>query len=133
MIRPIDPDEAVAVNGVPVTGRMLAEARQQLAHKGAFLPTWAELPGEDQRKAAQSAAGWLRALAELVAEASSPERLAELDRADPLNQCGGCERYVPLDEAQPVPFTPPAPDGRFYRRWHPACVEAAKRDRAAAR
>lgn len=67
MIRPIDPDEAVTVNGFPVTGRQLAEARQELSHRGVHNPRWAELSQHDQDMAALSAGSWLRALTELVA------------------------------------------------------------------
>lgn len=130
MIRRIDPDEPVTVNGVPVTGRMLAEARQELSHRGVHNPRWAELSPRDQETAALSAGGWLRALSELIAEATSPERLEELDRVDPLNQCGGCTRYVPLHDAHPVPTAIIGPDGIRYQRWHPACVTAERERRA---
>lgn len=135
MIRRIDPDEAVTINGVPVSGRMLAEARQELSHRGVHNPRWVELSLRDQETAALSAGGWLRALAELVAEEASPsmERLAELDRANPLSHCGRCTKYVPLAEAQMVPTVLVGPDGVSYQRWHPGCVEAAKQERQAAR
>lgn len=70
-IRPIDPDEAITVNGVQVTGRQLAEARQELSHRGVHNPRWAELSQHDQDMAALSAGSWLRALAELVATATA--------------------------------------------------------------
>lgn len=66
-IQPIDPDEAVAINGVQVTGRQLAEARQELSHRGVHNPQWAQLSSHDQDVAALSGGSWLRALAELVA------------------------------------------------------------------
>ena len=65
-IRPIDPDEAFTINGVQVTGRTLAEARQELSHRGVYNPRWAELGQHDQDMAALSAGSWLRAIAELV-------------------------------------------------------------------
>jgi hypothetical protein len=68
VIRRIDPDEAVNVNGVSVTGRLLAEARQELSHRGVHNPRWAELSQHDQDVAAISAGAWLRALAELMAD-----------------------------------------------------------------
>lgn len=70
MIRRIDPDEAVTINGVPVTGRQLAEARQELSHRGVHNPRWAELSQHDQETAALSAGSWLRALADLVPDIS---------------------------------------------------------------
>jgi hypothetical protein len=66
MIRRIDPDEAVILNGFPVTGRQLAEARQELSHRGVHNPRWAELSEYDRDMAALSAGSWLRALAGLV-------------------------------------------------------------------
>jgi hypothetical protein len=65
-IRKIDPDEAVTINGVQVTGRQLAEARQELSHRGVHNPHWVELSQHDQDMAALSAGGWLRALVDLV-------------------------------------------------------------------
>lgn len=66
-IRRIDPDEAVVINGFPVTAWQLAEARQELSHRGVHNPRWSELDERDQETAALSAGAWLRALAELVA------------------------------------------------------------------
>jgi hypothetical protein len=66
MIRRINPDEAVVLNGVEVTGRQLAEARQELSHRGVYNPRWDELSQDEQDMAALSAGSWLRALAGLV-------------------------------------------------------------------
>lgn len=66
MIRPINPDESVTINGVPITAWQLAEARQELSHRGVHNPRWAELSQRDQGTAALSAGGWLRALADLL-------------------------------------------------------------------
>lgn len=66
-IRRGDPDEVVILNGFPVTGRQLAEARQELSHRGVHNPRWAELSEHDQDMATISAGSWLRALAGLVA------------------------------------------------------------------
>lgn len=66
MISPTDPDKAFTINGVSVTGRQLAEARQELSHRGVHNPHWAELNQHDQDMAALSAGNWLRALADLV-------------------------------------------------------------------
>lgn len=65
-IEPTSPDQPYQVNGVEMTGRQLAAARQDLAHRGAHLPTWAELSPHDQDMAALSAANWLRALTDLA-------------------------------------------------------------------
>lgn len=66
MISPTDPDKAFTINGVEVTGRQLAEARQELSHRGVHNPHWVELSQHDQDMAALSAGNWLRALADLV-------------------------------------------------------------------
>lgn len=65
-IQRIDPDEAFTINGVQVTGRTLAEARQELSHRGVYNPRWVELTEQEQGTAALSAGAWLRALADLV-------------------------------------------------------------------
>lgn len=75
-IRRINPDEAVIINGVPVTGRQLAEARQELSHRGVHNPRWSELTPHDQETAALSAASWLRALTELVDGPATPDPAA---------------------------------------------------------
>lgn len=74
-IRRIDPDEAVNINGFPITAWQLAEARQELSHRGVHNPRWNELSRRDRETAAISAAGWLRALAELV----NPDELTDLE------------------------------------------------------
>lgn len=81
MIRRIDPDEAVTINGIPVTAWQLAEARQELSHRGVHNPRWTELSQHDQETAALSAGGWLRALAELIDAAgpAQPERVRTED------------------------------------------------------
>jgi hypothetical protein len=72
----IDPDEPVMVNGVEVTGRTLAEARQELSHRGVHNPRWAELTAAEQETAALSAGGWLRAVAELAPAPDAPPAAA---------------------------------------------------------
>ncbi|MFI5934760.1 hypothetical protein [Actinoplanes sp. NPDC051494] len=74
MISPTDPDKAFTINGVSVTGRQLAEARQELSHRGVHNPHWAELSQHDQDIAALAAGNWLRALADLVPTADAAER-----------------------------------------------------------
>jgi len=39
----------------------LAEARQQLAHEGSFLPTWQELTDDERATSQVAACWWLRA------------------------------------------------------------------------
>lgn len=62
-----------------------------------------------------------------------PVDLEAVDKADPLNQCGrdGCGRYVPLDDATPVPTV--TDDGFRYARWHPACLRAEQQVRRSGR
>jgi hypothetical protein len=62
MIERLTEAEALRVNGHLVTARDLAAARQQLAHDGAYLPTWDELEPSDQARASIVAAAWLRSL-----------------------------------------------------------------------
>ncbi|KOX45273.1 hypothetical protein ADL19_23440 [Streptomyces purpurogeneiscleroticus] len=54
------------VNGVEVTARMLAEARQELARRSpfnaGFYPTFADLTEQEQRAAEADARNYLRAL-----------------------------------------------------------------------
>lgn len=66
MIEPTNPDRTYLVNGVEMTGRQLAAARQELSHRGVLNPRWNELSPHDQEMAALSAANWLRALTELA-------------------------------------------------------------------
>lgn len=70
-IRPIDPDEALTLNGVAVDGWMLAEARQQLSHVGVHNPRWGELDKHDQEMAALAAGSYLRTLGQLLREAGA--------------------------------------------------------------
>lgn len=91
MIRRIDPDEPVVVNGKPVTGRALAEARQQLAHDGSHLPTWAELTDHDREVAALSAGGWLRALTRLAGDDTAQELLTLIHRYGDLRAAAPLE------------------------------------------
>ena len=71
-IEPTNPDAPYLLNGVEVTGRELAEARQELSHRGVRNPHWAELSAHDQDMAALSAANWLRSIAELVHSPAVP-------------------------------------------------------------
>lgn len=65
-IEPTNPDKPYPINGVEMTGRQLAAARQELAHRGVHNPRWDELSPHDQEMAALSAANWLRALTGLA-------------------------------------------------------------------
>ncbi|MGX6605624.1 hypothetical protein ACWKSP_26350 [Micromonosporaceae bacterium Da 78-11] len=115
-IRRIDPDEAVVINGLPITAWQLAEARQELSHRGVHDPRWAELSQHDQETAALSAGGWLRALAELVSAPDPNHACAEYgdahlgqpcpdsapnSQADPMagNWCAFCLIPGPMDQA----------------------------------
>ncbi len=103
MIRRIDPDEAVTVNGVPVTGRQLAEARQELSHRGVYNPRWSELSQHDQDMAALSAGSWLRALTELVAAPDPDHACAAHDDAhlgQPCPDRTGTAPYAPGGEGR---------------------------------
>lgn len=66
-------DDSIIVNGVAVTARMLAEARQELARKSpfnaGFYPAFSELTEQEQRSSELDAANYLRAL---VAIAPAP-------------------------------------------------------------
>jgi|SRR5882757_887110 len=74
MIRRINPDEALTLNGVNVTAWQLAEARQQLSHEGVYNPTWAELGAHDQEMGALAAGSYLRALARLLPDTDAPRQ-----------------------------------------------------------
>jgi hypothetical protein len=93
MIRRIDPDEPVTINGVAVTGRQLAEARQELSHRGVHNPCWSELPARDQEMAALAAGSYLRSLADLVPSVTGDTApYAEGDWTD--RRCDGCGKSV---------------------------------------
>jgi hypothetical protein len=72
MIRAIDPDEAFTVNGAAVTAWQLAEARQELSHRGVHNPRWSELSEHEQETAALAAGSYLRSLADLVPSVAAP-------------------------------------------------------------
>ena len=77
MFRRIDPDEVVVINGTPINGWQLGEARQQLAHDGSYLPAWAQLSDHDRETTALAAGAYLRALAGLAPPATrTPIRAA---------------------------------------------------------
>ncbi len=65
MPEPITVRETVMVNGHTIGAEALAAARQQLAHEGAFLPSWDDLTPDERRQSTLEAAGWLRALSRL--------------------------------------------------------------------
>lgn len=98
-IRQIDPDEPVTINGFPITGWQLAEARQELSHRGVHNPRWAELSQHDQEMAALSAGSWLRALAELVAAPDPNHACAAYDDAHLGQPCP--DRTVTAPNATP--------------------------------
>lgn len=79
----IRPDEPYTVNGVQVTGRELAEARQARAHHGAGAPHWDELTPHERVTAVLEAGSWLRALHDIVGPDAPalPESWARLIRA----------------------------------------------------
>lgn len=62
--------ESFTINGVVVTPRMLAVARQELAHRSpfnaGFYPGFDGLTDQEQRVSEVEALNYLRALAELV-------------------------------------------------------------------
>lgn len=66
MIKLLTGDEQLVINGHTVTARDLAAARQQLAHDGAFLPTWDELTEDEQHTSSIAAAGWLVSLGRIA-------------------------------------------------------------------
>lgn len=110
MIRLIDPDEAVTVNGVPITGRQLAEARQELSHRGVYNPRWSELSEHDQETAAISAGSWLRALTDLVPTAGDAsgytcdgcQAQADFWDADGAPRCHRCKAFEGAAASAPV-------------------------------
>lgn len=63
--------EHLMINGTRVTDRMLAEARQALAHDSAFnidfIPPWDQLSEHEQRIAVLDARNYLRALGRIAA------------------------------------------------------------------
>jgi hypothetical protein len=79
MIRKIDPNEAFTINGVAVTAQQLAEARQELSHRGVHNPRWSELTEHEQEMGALAAGSYLRALADLVPSIAGPSA-PEVDR-----------------------------------------------------
>jgi hypothetical protein len=83
-IRRIDPDDAVTINGVQVTGRQLAEARQELSHRGVYNPRWSELTEQEQGTAALAAGSYLRALSDLVPTAGDATSYT----------CDGCQEQA---------------------------------------
>lgn len=108
-IRRIDPDEAVTINGVQVTGRQLAEARQELSHRGVHNPRWAELNEHDQETAALSAGGWLRALTDLVPTAGDAtgytcdgcQAQADYWDEDGAPRCNRCKAFDKATASEP--------------------------------
>jgi hypothetical protein len=95
----------------------LAEARQQLAHEGSFLPTWQELTDDERAMSEVEARNWLRAAARADLLAPVDEDEADDDapivpqsdsvyldpavraavRAECSSTCGKCRR--PFDPA----------------------------------
>lgn len=110
MISPTDPDKAFTINGVPVTGRQLAEARQELSHRGVHNPHWAELNQHDQDIAALSAGNWLRALADLVPTADDAsgytcdgcQEQADYWDEDGAPRCNRCKTFEKATASAPV-------------------------------
>lgn len=108
-IRRIDPDEAITINGVQVTGRQLAEARQELSHRGVHNPRWSELSKHDQDMAALSAGGWLRALVDLVPTAGPAgyytcdgcQAQADHWDEDGAPRCGRCRAHQQATSTAP--------------------------------
>ncbi len=110
MISPTDPDKAFTINGVEVTGRQLAEARQELSHRGVHNPHWAELSQHDQDMAALSAGNWLRALADLVPTADDAggyacdgcQEQADYWDEDGAPRCNRCKAFDKATASAPV-------------------------------
>lgn len=73
MIDPLTTDETLRVNGRRVTATDLAKARQQLAHDGTgYIPAWDDLAEKERGEGTLIAAGYLRALANLIGPVSDP-------------------------------------------------------------
>lgn len=141
MISPTDPDKAFTINGVSVTGRQLAEARQELSHRGVHNPHWAELSQHDQDMAALSAGNWLRALADLVPTAGDPsgytcdgcQEQADYWDEDGAPRCNRCKAFdeaassapvVGRDRATNVPLCEHGDDAAACQLTHRAGVNA---------
>ncbi len=71
-----DRPETFVINGVEITPRQLAEARQAMAHRSpfsaGFYPTFAELSEHEQRTSELDAQNYLIALADLVPGVTRP-------------------------------------------------------------
>jgi hypothetical protein len=97
-IRPINPDEMVTVNGVQLNGRRLAKARQELSHRGVHNPQWDELSQHDQDVAALSAAGWLRALTDVLDGAEPDDDLGPSPAQMGETMTVAAGEWTPLDD-----------------------------------
>lgn len=94
--RRAEPDEQFVINGVWVTGRDLAEARQQRAHEGSALDRWDELNQHDQDMAALAAGNYLIALDGLVhAAADGDDEMVNVLAVAFETGGSGCEHGEP--------------------------------------
>ncbi len=114
-IRRIDPDETFTINGVTVNARQLAEARQELSHRGVYNPRWAELTEQEQGTAALAAGSYLRSLADLVptiGDASGYMCDGCGNQADHWDEDGAprCERCKAHQAARPTGSQPSGVD-----------------------
>lgn len=109
--------DSIIINGVEVTARMFAEARQELARKSpfnaGFYPAFADLTEQEQCGSELDAANYLRALVAIAP--APPGRMPVIHHAPEgipdLCYCDGAGRHIRGDNCLPDPASAPNPSG----------------------